>query len=70
MAPKSLASDTLKDAALVMAAFKSMAPVMAMAPNGLVAPTVSTVPFPNTAVPLPKIKFNARAVLEALLTIP
>jgi hypothetical protein len=40
-----------------------------MAPSGLVVPTVSAVPSPNTAVPLPKIKFNARAVLVALLTV-
>lgn len=59
LAPSSLVSDTLKEAALLMAALRSSAPVMAIAPKALVAPTVSAVPSPNTAVPAPKLKVSA-----------
>ena len=69
-APKSDVRDTLKEAALVIAALRSSAPVMLMAPKAKLAPTVSAVPSPNTAVPAPKLKVNARAVLDALFTVP
>ncbi len=47
-----------------MAAFRSSAPVMAISPKPCVAPRAP----PNTAVPVPKLNVNARAVLLALFT--
>ena len=59
LAPRSLVSDTVKENALLMAALRSSAPVMAIAPKALLAPTVSAAPSPNTAVPVPKLKVSA-----------
>ena len=56
MAPKFEVAETLILAAEVMAAVRSMSPVMMIAPSGFVAPKVSAVASPkitSAVVPLP-----------------
>ncbi len=70
MAPKSLVVETLSEVALVIAALRSRAPVILIAPNGFVAPTVSAVLSPMTSVPVPKLKVRSRGVVFELFTVP
>ena len=69
LAPKSLVVETLSEVALVIAALRSRAPVILIAPNGFVAPTVSAVLSPMTSVPVPKLKVRSRGVPPSLLSV-
>ena len=68
-APKSEVNDTDNEAALVIAALRSRAPVIDIAPRAAELPTVSPVSLPKTNVPVPRLAVNAFAV-ESLLTVP
>ena len=66
-APKSLVPETDSEAALVIAAFKSKAPVIAMAPK---APFAAPPMIPaNSASLVPTLMVRALAWLAALLTV-
>ena len=77
MAPRLEVPETDRLAAEVMAAFKSMSPVMLMAPSGLVAPKVSAVALPkmtsavmdSASAPF-KSMVSARAVSPSELMVP
>ena len=66
-APKSLVKETDSEAALVIAAFKSKAPVMVIAPKApLAAPPTAP---PNSASLVPTLMVRALAWLASLLTV-
>ncbi len=69
-APRSDAAETLNDDAEIIAAFKSNAPVITIAPNPFVTPTVSDESFPITKVPDPKLAVRSRGVSPSLFNVP
>ena len=66
-APTFDAPETLKDVALVIAAFKSNTPVIAIAPNELEPPTIPSKLISTELPPVVIVKFLF--VLSALLTV-
>ena len=66
-APKSLVPETDNEAALVIAAFKSKAPVMVIAPKAPFA-APPTIP-PNSTSLVPTLMVRALAWLASLLTV-
>ena len=68
-APKSEVNDTDNEAALVIAALRSRAPVIDIALRAAELPTVSPVPLPKTNVPVPRLAVKFLAPPE-LLTVP
>ena len=69
-APRSEVVDTVNDEALVIAAFRSRAPVIAIAPRAFVAPTVSADESPITKVPVPKAAVRFLGVAPSLFNVP